>query len=154
MRGGAWETDSVSVWEARMPVKEWVAAGEARGGAQVVTTRFRARRCPAGSGEQAGEAGPEALLDCWSGGRESRLAAQCHSQGVCPEATSDPFCLHRLDNLLSMALWSQEVECPCPAAPKRLVFPPGTFALMEPPHLTPRNCPCGHSVTIRRSGEY
>lgn len=55
------------------------------------------------AGSRREGAGPAALLACWLGvGRAGWL--QCHSQGVCPEATSDhPFCLHRLDNLLNMA---------------------------------------------------
>lgn len=83
--GGAWESKTrCPVWEGEDASKEWVAAGEARGGAQV-----------SDHGSVPGGVQP---------GGESRLAAQCHSQGVCPEATSDhPFCLHRLDNLLNMA---------------------------------------------------
>lgn len=102
--GGAWKSKTgFPVWEGEDASEEWVAAGQARGGARVSDHGS----VPGGvqpGGEQAGGGRAGGTAGLLGGGGEGRLAAQCHSQGVCPEATSDhPFCLHRLDNLLNMA---------------------------------------------------
>lgn len=79
--GGAWESKTrCLVWEGEDASKEWVAAGEARGGAQVSDHGS----VPGGvqpGGEQAGGGRAGGTAGLLGGGGESRLAAQCHSRG-------------------------------------------------------------------------